>query len=152
MVSEVLLSVVCLVIHYRMRHGKVGLQLGRHQKYYISRCEEKQSIQLTITVKGDDRRSVEERRELIDDVTQLLDDIMKVFMREVKKPTLMVPCPWCPILHITLSEVSTGHTIFCPQSNDAPLPLDYYADLIPSHSNPSTSNISGMVISQCISV
>ena len=61
------------------------------------------------------RRSVEERRELIDDVTQLLDDIMKVFMREVKKPTLMVPCPLCPILHITLSEVSTGHTIFCPQ-------------------------------------
>ena len=32
----------------------MGLQLGHHQKYYISRCEEKQSIQLTITVKGDD--------------------------------------------------------------------------------------------------
>ena len=161
MVSEVLLSVVCLVIHYRMRHGKVGLQLGRHQKYYISRCEEKQSIQLTITVKGDDNRSVEERRELIDDVTQLLDSIMKVFMREVKKPTVMVPCPWCPILHITLSEVSTGHTIFCPQSNDAPLPLDYYGDLIPSQSNPSVHtindttstsyNISGMIISQYVS-
>ena len=110
----------------------MGLQLGRHQKYYISRCEEKQSIQLTITVKGDDRRSLEERRELIDDVTQLLDDIMKVFMREVKKPTLMIPCLLCPILHITLSEVFTGHTVFCAQSNDAPLPLDYYGDLTPS--------------------
>ena len=99
----------------------MGLQLGRHQKYYISRCEEKQSIQFTITVKGDDERSVKERRELIDDMTQLLDNIMKVFMREVKKPTLMVPCPLCPILHITLSEVSTGRTIFCPQCDDAPL-------------------------------
>ena len=98
----------------------MGLQLGHHQKYYISRCEEKQSIQLTITVKGDDR-SVEERRELIGDVTQLLDNIMKVFMREEKKPTLMVSCPLCPILHITLSEVSTGDTIYCPQCNDATL-------------------------------
>ena len=102
-----------------MRHGKVGLQLGSHQKYYISRCEEKQSIQLTITVVGNNKR---ERRKLIDDVTQLLDDIIKVFMPEVKKPTLMIPCPLCPILHITLSEVSTGDTIFCPQSdNDASL-------------------------------
>ena len=111
-----------------MRHGKVGLQLGRHQKYYISRCEEKQSIQLTITVVGDDKR---ERREPIDDVTQLLDDIMKVFMPEVKKPTLMVPCPLCPILHITLSEVSSGNTIFCALSGDASLPSGYYGDLVP---------------------
>ena len=99
----------------------MGLQLGSHQKYYISRCEEKQSIQLTITVKGDDKGSVTERKELIDDVTQLLNDIMEVFMPEVKKPTLMVPCPLCPLLHITLSEVSTGDTIFCPLSDDAPL-------------------------------
>ena len=122
----------------------MGLQLGNHQKYYISQCEEKQSIQLTITVRGDDRRSVEEIRELIDDVAQLLDDIMKVFMREVKKPTLMVPCPLCPILHITLNELSTGQTIFCPQCNDAPLCsadqlsgdhiiLEYYIDC--SHSS-----------------
>ena len=111
-----------------MRHGKVGLQLGRHQKYYISRCEEKQSIQLTITVVGDDKR---ERKELIDDVTQLLDDIMKVFMPEVKKPTLMVPCPLCPILHIRLSEVSTGYTIFCSWSVDTALTFGYYGDLLP---------------------
>ena len=131
MVSEVLAtdcSILSVVIRYRMRHGKVGLQLGCHQKYYISRCEEKQSIQLTITVRGDEKR---ERRELIDDVTQLLGDIMKVFMPEVKKPALMVPCPLCPKLHITLSEVSTGNTIFCPRSGDAPLPSGYYSDLIP---------------------
>ena len=126
-------------MHYRMRHGKVGLQLGRHQKYYISRCEEKQSIQLTITVVGDDMTSVVERRELIDDVTQLLDDIMKVFMPEVKKPTLLVPCPFCSILHITLSEVSTGDTIFCPGvSGDTSLPFGYYSDLSPSESDDLT--------------
>ena len=125
-------------MHYRMRHGKVGLQLGRHQKYYISRCEEKQSIQLTITVKGDDMISVRERRELIDDVTQLLDDIMKVFMREVKRPTLRVPCPLCPTLHITPSEVFTGDTIYCPQSGDAELPSGYYGDLTPSGSGDPT--------------
>ena len=104
-----------------MRYGKVGLQLGHHQKYYISRCEEKESIQLTITVVGDDTISVKERKELIDHVTQLLADIMKVFMPEVKEPMLMVPCPLCPILHITLSEASTGDTIFCARSDDAPM-------------------------------
>ena len=45
MVSVVLVSVV----YCSMRHGKVGLQLGADQKYYISRCEKK-SIQLTITM------------------------------------------------------------------------------------------------------
>ena len=113
-----------------MRHGKVGLQLGRHQKYYISRCEEKQSIQLTITVVGDDITSTAERREVIDDVTQLLDNIMKVFMPEVKKAALLVPCPLCSTLHITLSEVSTGATIFCTAgSSDDPLDSGYYSDL-----------------------
>ena len=50
------------LIHYRMRYGKMGSQLGANQKYYISRCEEKQSIQLTITVVGDDKEDVEERK------------------------------------------------------------------------------------------
>ena len=73
--------------------------------------------------------SVKERRQLIDDVTKLLDDIMKVFMPEVKKPLLMVPCPLCPILHITLSDVSTGDTIYCAQSDDAAVLPGYYGDL-----------------------
>ena len=84
------------MIRYRMRHGKVGLQLGQHQKYYISQCEEKQSIQLTITVVGDDMTSVRERRELIYDVTHTLGNIMEVFMPEVKKLTLVIPCLLCP--------------------------------------------------------
>ena len=50
----------------------------------------------------------------------------------------MIPCPLCPILHITLSEVSTGDTIFCPQCDDAELPLGYYGDLTPSGSGDPT--------------
>ena len=128
---------VTLHNHHRLRYGKVGLQLGSHQKYYISHCEEKKSIRLTITTVGDDVDSVQERRELIDDVTRLLDDVMKVFMPAAKRPILFVPCPLCPTLHVLLSDVCSGDTIFCPHSNDTSLPTGYYSDL-------STGNLSVM--------
>ena len=117
-----------------MRHGKVGMQLGARQKYYISRCEEKQSIQLTITVGGSGWSCIQERSELIDDVYKLLIDIMKVFMPAAKKPTLFVPCPWCSILHITLKQVYDGNCIFCPLSGDDSELGDYYSDLFPNAS------------------
>ena len=117
---------------YRLRQGKVGLQLGSHQKYYISQCEEKHSIQLTITVVGDDVTSVQERRELINGVTELLDDIMKVFLPAAKTPTPIVPCSYCPKLHIPLSEVRSGNTIFYPVCNDAELAGGYYGELVGS--------------------
>ena len=112
-----------------MRRGKVGLQLGSHQKYYISRCEEKHSIQLTITVVGDDVTSVQERRELIDDVTELLDDIMKVFFPAAKTPATFLPCPLCPNIHIALGEVFGGETIYCPHRNDDIVPYHHYSHL-----------------------
>ena len=115
----------------------MGLQLGRHQKYYINHCEEKESIQLTITAVGDDVDSVREREELIDDVTRLLDDVMKVFMPAAKRPILFVPCPLCPTLHVSLNDVHSGDTIFCPLSNDTALPAGYYSDL-------STGKLSAM--------
>ena len=123
-----------------MRHGKVGLQLGFHQKYYISRCQEKQSIQLTITVSGNDAKCVQERAELINDVTKLLTDIMKVFMPAAERPVLFVPCPLCPILHITLKRVYEGCTIYCPSSDDARLPHGYYSNLLPSSSTGETKH------------
>ena len=124
---------VTLYDYYRLRHGKVGLQLGRHQKYYISHCEEKKSIQLTITAVGDDDDSHQERRELIDDVTKLLDDVMKVFMPAARRPMLFVPCPLCSHLHIHLSDMFSGDTIFCPQSHDAALPAGYYGNISSGH-------------------
>ena len=107
----------------------MGLQLGSHQKYYISHCEEKESIQLTITAVGDDVDSIREREELINDVTKLLDDVMKVFMPAAKRPILFVPCPLCPTLHVSLNDVHSGDTIFCALSDDAALPAGYYSDL-----------------------
>ena len=115
--------------HHRLRHGKVGLQLGSHQKYYVNHCEEKKSIQLTITAVGDDVDSVEERRELTNAVTRLLDDVMKVFMPAAKRPIPFVPCPLCSTLHVLLSDVCSGDTIFCPHSNDAAIPTGYYGNL-----------------------
>jgi len=114
-----------------MRHGKVGLQLGADQKYYISQCEKRKSIKLNITVVGDDEKHFEERRDLISDVTKLLDDIMKVFMPATKeRPTLLIPCALCNILHITLDDVCSGNTIFCPIADDKALPYGYYGDLL----------------------
>ncbi|XP_065898021.1 uncharacterized protein [Dysidea avara] len=117
-----------------MRYGKVGLHLGAHQIYYISHCEEKGSIQLTITMPDkDDLYSAQERRELINDITRLLDDILKEFLPAVKKrPIRFVPCPHCPILHVTLSDISNGKSIFCATSNDTRLPPNHYDDLLPN--------------------
>ena len=118
-----------------MRHGKVGMQLGACQKYYISRCEEKQSIQLTITVGGSGWSCIQERSELIDNVYKFLIDIMKVFMPAAKKPSLFVPCPWCSILHITLKQIYDGGCIFCPLSDDDSELCNYYSDLLPNTSS-----------------
>ena len=115
----------------RLRYGKIGSQLGTGQKYYISQCEEKQSIQLTITMAGDEEEHTGERRNLIDDITKLLDDIMKVFMPATKeRPSLLIPCPFCPKLHIPLDDACSGKAIFCPNDDDKPLPFGYYSDLL----------------------
>ena len=86
---------------------------------------------------GDDIDSIQEREELINDVTKLLDDVMKVFMPSAKRPILFVPCPLCPTLHISLNDVHSGDTIFCPLSSDTALPAGHYSDL-------STSNLSAI--------
>lgn len=78
-----------------MRYGKVELQLGAKQKYCISRCEEKESIQLTITMPvRNDKSSWDERKELIDNITSL------------------VSCPKCFTLHVTLDAVRRENAIF----------------------------------------
>ena len=117
----------------RLRYGKVGLQLGAHQKYYISQCEEKKSIQLTITVVGNDAKSVEERKKLIDNIYQQLDEIMKLFMPAIKKrPKILFPCPFCTTLHITLEDVSMGSTIYCTNASDVEIAVnpEYYGNLL----------------------
>ena len=113
-----------------MRYGKVGLQLGSHQKYYISRSEEKQSIQLTITISKDDAKCMQERNALLNDVANMLDVIMKVFMPAAKKPTLFVSCVLCNALHITLQQVQDGVTVYCPSSTDDSPLHNYYSEFL----------------------
>ena len=133
-----------------MRYGKMGSQLGADQKYYISRCEEKQSIQLTITMAIGDEEHVEERRSLIDDIYKLLDDIMKVFMPTTKeRPSLLIPCPFCPKLHIPLDVACSGKAIFCPNANDKSLPRGYYSDLLQSRVT-DTSIKAGKIVIICL--
>ena len=129
----VTVTTLLFMMQYRMRRGKMGSQLGADQKYYISRCEEKQSILLTITVGGDDEEYFEERRSLIVDVTKFLNDIMKVFMPAVKeRPSLLISSVFCSKLHIPLDDACSGKTIFCPNANDKPLPRGYYSNLLQS--------------------
>lgn len=126
----------------RMRYGKVALQLGTHQKYYISRCKEKQSIQLTITVSEKDVvKCLQERGELIDTVTEQLKDIMKVFMPAAMKPNRFVPCPLCSTLHITLEQVENPNTIFCPNTDSDEALENYYYDLRPKDLTSKTMEI-----------
>ena len=123
--------------YFRMRYGKVGLKLGAHQKYYISRCEENQSIQLTITVTRNDIKSAQERKELIVDISQLLSDIMKLFMPAMReRPTILLHCPLCTTLHVTLEEVCSGEIIYCSNASNADddvtaVPLEYYNTFLP---------------------
>ena len=131
-----------------MRYGKVGLQLGAHQKYYISKCEEKQSIQLTITVVGDDSKSSKERKELIDDITQMIDDIMKLFMPTVsERAVILFPCPLCNTLHITMDKVCSGNTIYCAESSDDAVPPEFYRNLL---TNYKQGNFKTFCKSSCI--
>ena len=118
-----------------MRYGKIGLQLGAHQKYYISQCEEHKSIQLTITVDKSDSISMQERKELIDDIFQQIGDIMKLFMPAVlERPDILFHCPLCTTLHITLEEVCSGNTIYCASSSDdAVVSPQCYNNLLPGN-------------------
>ena len=140
------MTVSLLLIQYRMRYGKMGSQLGTDQKYYISRCEEKQSVQLTISVVGNDEIHIEERKNLINDINNILHNIMKVFMPATQeRPLLRIPCPLCPKLYIRLDQTSSGKAIFCGNAKDERLPQGYYSELLQGRIV-DTTNTAGKLI------
>ena len=80
---------------------------------------------------GDDKEHIKERKGLISDLITLLDDIMKVFMPETReRPSLLIPCPFCPVLHIPLDDACSSKAIFYPYAHDKSLPHGYYSDLL----------------------
>jgi len=113
-----------------MRHGKVGLQLGANQKYYISRYDvgQTQGVKLTVTVDNSDENSIQERWDLIQYIDQQLNDIMKVFMPAEKQPLKYIPCPHCKNIHIPFSKVGT--TNYCAFNGDKKVPSSYYSELM----------------------
>ena len=113
-----------------MRHGKVGLRLGSHQKYYISRydTEYMKGVKLTITAVGNDADSVQQRWELIQFIDEQLINILKMFMPAETKPLQYIPCPHCVKLHIKIDQIGTPTC--CPHT-DKDTPASYYTDLLP---------------------
>jgi len=126
---EAEIHVINYILH-RMRHGKVGLRLGSHQKYYISRydTEEMKGVKLTITADGYDTDSVQQRWELIQFIDEQLINILKMFMPAEKKPWQYIPCSHCAKLHILFEQIGTPDC--CPHT-DKDTPASYYTDLLP---------------------
>jgi len=108
----------------------VGLHLGEDECYYISRyeTEEKQGVQLTITVEGYDADRIQQRWELIQFVLQKLKDIMAKFMPAEKEPSEHIPCPLCHKMHIPFEKIGTSYR--CTHAGHL-MPKYYYSDLLP---------------------
>ena len=107
--------------------------LGDDQYYYISLCEDQDSVCLIMTP---DENSIitdagyEEQRELIKFFQYTLVSIVKSFSKiseEIQLPIAHVPCPQCDKLHIPLDVVlsTRKRSLRCKTK----IPLGYYSDL-----------------------
>ena len=47
-----------------------------------------------------------------------------------ERPSLLIPCKFCPKLHILLDDARSSKAIYCPNASDKELPSDYYRDLL----------------------
>ena len=108
----------------------IKLVLGRDQLYYVSLCEDHDSIRLAITPEEDVKvksQGIRERWELIEYFNSKLIETVKAFMPASDLPKCYIPCNRCPKLHLKLDEI---------RKNDKPLRCacgrlaeDYYSDL-----------------------
>ena len=74
------------------------LKLRNHLNYYINLSEDKHDVQLLITSMGTSEKiGFQEATELINDVNNLLDNIMRMYMPAAKRPmpTPFIPYPLC---------------------------------------------------------
>ena len=108
--------------------------LGDDQYYYISLCEDQDSICLIMTL---DETGVtkdaylEERRELLNffhvTLKNIVRSLSKMSEEEIKLPIAYVPCPQCSNLHFSLDIVSNAkkRALRCKTK----LRFGYYSDL-----------------------
>lgn len=114
---------------YRLRKGKVMMSLSLGQRYCISLCEEKHSIQLSFVLLPGGRHLAEHRRDLLEYFQSNLEVIMKDFMNATTKPVAYIPCCFCSQLHLELQSLLTGEPQDC-NTNMQPIPELYYHDLL----------------------
>ena len=118
-----------LVIHYRLRKGKVKMALGCQEYYTISLCEEKCSIQLSF-LHHKKSHSTDQCVELLKYFESKLHLLMKDFMQASAKPKAYIPCFYqdCSALHIELDLLCNGDYQHCP-TVEKTVPGNYYCDL-----------------------
>ena len=106
--------------------------LGDDQYYYISLCEDQDSICLIMvsdeSAESGNDTGFEERRKLVHDFEKALINIVKSLSKspeEIQLPTAYIPCPRCNELHLLLEFVCSKRALRCRTK----LPLGYYSDL-----------------------
>ena len=106
--------------------------LADDQYYYVSLCEEQDSICLIMTPDENGiitEAGLEERRDLVKFFNVTLVNIVKSLSKkseEILLPIAHVPCPQCYKLHFTLEFVcATKRALRC----NTKIPLGYYSDL-----------------------
>ena len=104
--------------------------LGRDQLYYVSLCEDHNSIRLAIIPDEDGivkSHGLKERWRLIDDFNDRLIETTKTFMPASDPPQRYVPCSQCSDLHFKLDDIrATDKPLRCLKGK---LPEDYYSDI-----------------------
>ena len=106
--------------------------LGDNQYYYISLCEDLDTIRLIMTPDESGiitDAGLEERRKLLKHFRKSLFTIAKSLSKlpeDIQKPIALIPCPQCNGLHLQLDLVCNAkRSVRCITK----LPPDYYSDL-----------------------
>ena len=108
----------------------IKLVLGHDQLYYVSLCEDHDSIRLAIIPDEFGKvkpQSLQERWRLIEDFHAKLIETTKTYMPASELPQRYVPCSQCSNLHLRLDDIRATHKpLRCIKGR---LPDDYYSDL-----------------------
>ena len=108
----------------------IKLVLGHDQLYYVSLCEDHDSIRLAITPDEDGivkPKGIQERWRLIEEFNAKLIETIKTYMPASELPRPYIPCSKCSDLHLMLDDIrATNKPLRCVKGK---LPEDYYSDI-----------------------